>query len=278
MRKKTSMIICALTLLFISGCNKNSRPPVSSSETQTALVETPEAIAIEYMKEKYDLDCIVIQKYLYPNYSTGGSYYKLWMRSSDDVNGEKLQEKAGQDYLDYVNNAQQYGSAYAAFIDATPENKDVVIGDQYMWYTVYSLFDKWINEQTARFSPCQLYCGYLDFCTTEWEYKYCFSPDFPIITNFDELEKELSFVNVSIRAFYSENLNLNPTDNEWKEFQSHLEENYPFKTFGMRIREVPESIYQKLVSDEIMFRRLDLTSYPSCVISFENQSVGSCSN
>lgn len=270
MKRKIYAVLCVLTLLCLSGCNPDGGSSSPSSPNES--IENAETTAITYMKEKYGLDCIVIENYLYPNDSTGGSYYKLWMRCADDTNGEKLKEKAGQGYLDNVNNAQKLGSAFAVYIDNTPERKGAVIGDQYMWYTVYVLFDAWINAQSSQYAPCRLYCGYRDFCTTDLEFPYCFSPDFPIITTKDELEKQISQMNVSIRAFYPESLNLKLTQSDWDLFQSHIETDYPFHTFGMRVYEVPEAVYQTLSSEEVMFQNMDFTSYPSCVIAFANSS------
>ena len=213
------------------------------------------------MKEKYDLDCIVIEDYLYPNYSTGGSYFKVWMRSTDDTNGAKLKEKAGQGYLDYVNNAQKYSSSFAVYIDATHGQKGDVIGDQYMWYTVYPLFDAWMSEQVSQFAPCQLHCSYLNLCTTEWEYDYCFSPDFPIIVTNEELEEQIPKINVNIHAFFKESSELKTSQQDWDSFNSNMKKRYMFNAFSAIVYEVPQSLYEKVLVDEISFYMIDPYQY-----------------
>lgn len=224
-------------------------------------MENSETIAIKYMKEKYDLECIVIENYLYPNYSTGGSYYKVWMRCADDPNGLKLNEMVGQSYLDHVNNTQKCSSSFAVYINATQGQECQVIGDQYMWYTIYPLFDAWMNEQISQFAPCQLHCGYLNLCTTEWEYDYCFSPDFPIITTNQELEEQLSKINVNIRAYYKESFELKTSQQTWDSFNSDIKKRYMFNTFSMIVYEVPESLYKKVLSDEVSFYMIDPYQY-----------------
>jgi|GEM_PF-2071420 len=223
------------------------------------------------MQEKYGLDCVAIENYHYSNYSTGGSYYKVWMRPLSDPEGETLKEKEGQAYLDSANYAQEHGPAFAVFVDATRGQKGNVIGDQYMWYTVYPIFDAWMNEQTSQFAPCQLHCGYLNFCTTGWEYDYCFPPDFPIISTSDELEEQFSQIFLDIRAFYPESLDIKTTQDDWEAFKSHLKNNYSFNTFSMRIYEVPDSKYEKITSSETAFKAMSYIEYECTAFGFHSE-------
>ena len=226
------------------------------------------------MQEKYNLSCIAVNDYLYPKFNAGFPYYKVWLRSADDPNGEKLREKAGQDYLDYidVNDAQKWGSAFAVYIDATKGHNLSVIGDQYMWYTVYPLFNEWMNEQLSQYAVCQPMCRYLFFSMIdcEWAFDYCFPPDFPLLTGKDELEDILPMLQVQVRAFYPESLNITTTQNDWNSFQEILNENTLFRYFGMKIYEVPNSVYEVLDADEMNFRRIGLTKYPSWTIWLKN--------
>lgn len=272
MRRKTSMILCVFTLLFISGCNKNSCPPVSSSEAQTALVETPEAIAIKYMKDKYDLDCEVVHSDFYAPQIMGNSYDKVLLRVLDDSANDNILLQNGQAYLDSVNDFTLYGHSFAVYINSTKGKSGEVIGDQYMWYTVYPLLDAWMNDILSQYAVCQPMCKYLFLGTNDWEFDYCFSPDFPIVTTKNELVECFTQMNLRVRAFYPESFNVTSTQEDWNSFQEKLCESYSFNFFGMQIREVPDSIYKILISDEMAFKRIGLSKYPTWTIALQNNN------
>lgn len=262
MKRKLYAVLCVLTLLFISGCTYKDESSVKSGTSQDA-----KATALQYMQDKYGLDCIAVNSDVYAPELMGESYYKVLMRSSDDPDGETLKEKEGQSYLNLSNNDQKYGSTFAVFIDISDGS---VIGDQYMWYTVYPIFDSWMDDKLLQYAVCQPICGYLNFCTTDWRYEYCFSSDFPLIETSSELEEQISRINLIIWAFYPESPDIRTTQADWNSFKSYMEDNYSFSIFSMKIREVPDSVYQKIISDEIAFKTLSLSKYQSWSIGFQN--------
>ena len=265
MRRKTSMILCVGTFLFLSGCNTDIGSSIPSSASPTESVENSETIAIKYMKEKYDLDCTVVKVYGIITGFMGDSFDQVLMRPTDDPNGDKLNENEGQRYLDLVNFADQYGSTFAVYTD--PDEKKV-IGDQYMLYSILPLFNNWINEQISLFAPCQPCCRYLELCTTGLQkYDYCFSPDFPLISSYDDLETQIPKINVNIRAYYQEYSALDISEKNWIEFTAHMKEQYLFSEFSMKIFDIPESVFKTVLTDEIAFRSVDPYQYHGSIWS-----------
>ncbi len=265
MRRKTSMILCVLTLLFVSGCSTDIGSSIPSSASPTESVENSETIAIKYMKDKYDLDCTVVKVYGIVTGFMGDSFDQVLMRPTDDPNGDKLKENEGQRYLDLVNFADQYGSTFAVYINGSDK---AVIGDQYMWYSVYPLFYSWINDKFSRFTPNQTgRCHILDCNTVEGQFHYCFSPRYSFVTTVEELEIQLECMNVQICAYYLESSKIT-NQNYWDAFKSQLNSQYPFNYFNMRIYEVPDSIYQQAVSNVAIYQMVSSTDYPTWLIKF----------
>ena len=169
MRRKMYAVLCALTLLFLLGCDTDNSASVASPQDEP--VNRSDTIAIKYMQDKYGLDCTVIKVHGVITGFLGDTFDQVLMRAVDDPEGEALKEKEGQRCLDHVNFADQFGSTFAVYVE--PDER-TVIGDQYMLYAVYPLLDEWINEQTSKYAPCQPCCRYLELCTNDLQkYDYC---------------------------------------------------------------------------------------------------------
>lgn len=243
LRLGRALISAVILMISLSGCalfdGSLYRNGTSAEAKETA---------VRYMQEKYGLNCIATAADVFTPELMGDSYYKVYMRMTDDPAGEKLKERDGQSYLDRGNYVNSNGTVFAVFVEGTCES---VIGDQYMWYDVYPMLNVWMTDALTQFESYPPYCRfyYCDACETRGRYEFCFSPDFSAVTSAQELEEQFPKIRLYVEIYYPESAGIQKTEHEWDAFQAELRERYDFGSFKLNMIEVPDSDFQAMTEE-----------------------------
>lgn len=222
--------VCLGLMLLLLGCSQSEQDRGDSAEQIRLSREERFRIAEQYIFDKYGVACQAFwDNDSYLDFGLSGNdrvYDPVALRLSDDPDGSKLKKRTGQEVLSafnrsYINDDKPFFVVYLNVSHAYE-----VIGDQYMWYTVYPLFREWMQTQLDLLAPCPTevssihYVHAIEKGRSALEYNGCFAPDFPLISSTAELEDLLPRISFSIDV----------TAEQWKgDYSDTREEWYPFE-------------------------------------------------
>ena len=114
-----------------------------------------EAKAVQYMKDKYNINCSMITYEMGMDYSKPlkeQTYFAVSMKL------ESISEKPdGYESLKYTNNRpENEDHAFYVYIGSSTE----VIGDQYMWYLIYPSLNQMFEDVIGKYAPCKTAVAY----------------------------------------------------------------------------------------------------------------------
>lgn len=246
--------VCLSFMLVLASCSRSAQDRSDSTERIQLSREERFRIAEQYIFDKYGVACQAFwdnDSYLDFGLSRNDRVYDpVALRLSDDPDGSKLKKRAGQEVLSafnsrYINDEKPF---FVVYLNVNHEYD--VIGDQYMWYTVYPLFREWMQTQLDLLAPCPTevssihYVHAVEKGRSALEYNGCFAPDFPLISTTAELEDLFPRISFSIdvtaerwKGDYSD------TREEWYQFEKKMGE-YRFGGYRVKL------LYRTADSDE----------------------------
>ncbi len=186
-----SALICTATL---SSCSllkafdtKEGRYIIDTEEFYDML----EKKAVQYMKNKYNIDCSMI------TYELGMDYkrpLKEQMYFAVSMKLEGVSEKPdGYEPLKYTNEKpENEDHAFYVYIDNSTYE---VTGDQYMWYLIYPSLNQIIEDNIEKYAPCKAAVTYRFICSdyygTGINGSFYFSADNEIIESSEQIKEYL---------------------------------------------------------------------------------------
>lgn len=181
------MLICIAAL---SSCSLHSAFDTEESGYKIDTEEFNdmlEAKAVQYMKDKYNINCSMITYEMGMDYNKPRkeqTYYAVSMKL------EGVSEKPdGYEVLKYTNDKpENEDHAFYVYIDNTFE----VTGDQYMWYLIYPSLNQIIEDNIEKYAPCNVAAAYTNVSNYVLSgvnnSKFFFSADINVPENEEQLK------------------------------------------------------------------------------------------
>ena len=158
-------------------------------------------ISENYIYAKYgtDFEAFLPENYLaaYQDWSKPRgqqTYYSIAMHLKNDPDDKTLRESPAQAALNDWNHnvvSDQFPFGNLPYFVVYLDYSGQVIGDQYMWYSVYPLYAELIQSMISESAPCPAALASCSLSACGGVYYVSFPPDFPIITTAEELKQQL---------------------------------------------------------------------------------------
>jgi|GEM_PF-3234158 len=207
MKKKIISAVCILLAMSLISCSWFESHPIDYNAKKE--------LVIKYMNEKYG------KKF---NISGGTINPHTWAPKEDPFSEYYCTDVS-------IENASEE-EKYAVYHDDNETHEELwIIGDEYMMNIVEPYIRQFVEESLKEYAPCaDTYFRIIGACSTDIREQttlfistFCFSPDFPVISSYDEFLREMNNIYIHLYIYVPDSeQDIDTAVQDWQEWIDYM--------------------------------------------------------